>query len=161
PARSGREQHPGEPAAAVGAVVGLTPGRRGWRWWRRHLLAPLGLELVDVLELAVVQEDPAAVLALFDVDAVAVVGAHRAVALRALQHVIPPKSGRPAWLSRSRYVTAGANVDDPAAGGDEGRLDVVERASALPGLDHAERGQLDGQCPGRHVEGRAGGRAAG
>src|SRR5688572_25444037 len=64
---------------APGRMAGSVPV--GW-WW--HLLHPLALQLSQSFQFTVIQKDAATVVALFDVDAVAIVSPHGASALRTL-----------------------------------------------------------------------------
>src|SRR5690242_13015424 len=92
-----REEQPAEPLLAVVLVAAVTPARpvvvaavallhRRRRRWGRGLDEPV-LHLSQRLELAEVEEDAAARIALLEVDAVALVGLHDARALRTQQCV--------------------------------------------------------------------------
>lgn len=72
---------------AVRGGVATAPSRLGDR---RRRLAILGLQTRECLKLAVVEEDSTTVVALFDVDAVAIECPHIAAALRAHKHFPPP-----------------------------------------------------------------------
>jgi hypothetical protein len=80
-------------------------------------VAPFGVQ--QLLELATVEEDPPAFLALVDQDAVALVGAHLAATFRASQdrcvsHLVLLVSRWPAWVGLAA-IASDADAD-PAAG---------------------------------------------
>src|SRR5688500_14394114 len=115
-ARSGREEEPPKCVVALPRVIvgrpprgRLTVGLRRGRWHRR---GPLTLQPRDCLELAEVEEDPSAAVALLDVDPVSVVRAHRPVTLRTLHARFLSSP----WASRKRYRHALARLDERPLG---------------------------------------------
>ena len=90
PDESRREQHPHQPPLFIVIGMGVllmrnAPRRLTWCMlgcgWR-HLLNPLVLQLEQGFQFIEIEKNSATIIALLDVNVIAVVGAHRASTLR-------------------------------------------------------------------------------